>query len=122
MSERISRRDILQMGALGGGGLLTANSILLDPQPLAAGPMPVPPSDRVRFGMIGVGMQGSGLLPNAIGLPGIECVAAADLYDERHTLAKDPAPLSGFAGPQGHRLHRGRRARSLAHARGGGRL
>jgi predicted dehydrogenase len=89
MSERISRRDILQMGALGGGGLLTANSILLDPQPLAAGPMPVPPSDRVRFGMIGVGMQGSGLLPNAIGLPGIECVAAADLYDERHTLAKE---------------------------------
>ena len=39
--------------------------------------------------MIGVGMQGSGLLANAIGLPGIECVAAADLYDGRHTLAKE---------------------------------
>jgi len=89
MNERISRRHILQMGAMGGGGLLTATSVLLDPQPLGAGPMPVPPSDRVRFGMIGVGMQGSGLLPNAIGLPGIECVAAADLYDERHTLAKE---------------------------------
>src|ERR1700722_1626840 len=89
MNERISRRHILQMGAMGGGGLLTATSVLLDPQPLAAGPMPVPPSDRVRFGMIGVGMQGSGLLPTAIGLPGIECVAAADLYDGRHTLAKE---------------------------------
>jgi predicted dehydrogenase len=48
----------------------------------------VPPSERVRVGIIGVGMQGSGLLPNAISLPGVECVAAADLYDGRHTLAK----------------------------------
>jgi predicted dehydrogenase len=38
--------------------------------------------------MIGVGMQGSGLLASALTLPGLECVAAADLYDGRHTLAK----------------------------------
>jgi predicted dehydrogenase len=50
---------------------------------------PVPASDRLRFGMIGIGMQGSGLLGTAITLPGIECVAAADLYDGRHTLAKE---------------------------------
>jgi len=42
----------------------------------------------VKFGIIGVGMEGSGLLRNAIELPGVECLAAADLYDERHTLAK----------------------------------
>ncbi len=45
----------------------------------------------MRFGIIGVGMQGSGLLSNAIQLPGVECVAAADLYDGRHTLAKEIA-------------------------------
>ncbi|MGD0759921.1 MAG: Gfo/Idh/MocA family oxidoreductase [Candidatus Sulfotelmatobacter sp.] len=39
--------------------------------------------------MIGVGMQGSGLLSGAITIPGVECVAAADLYDGRHTLAKE---------------------------------
>ena len=49
----------------------------------------VAPSDRVRFGMIGIGMQGSGLLRTAITLPGVECVGAADLYDGRHTLAKE---------------------------------
>ena len=52
-------------------------------------PQAVAPSDRVRFGMIGIGMQGSGLLSGAITIPGIECVAAADLYDGRHTLAKE---------------------------------
>ncbi len=44
---------------------------------------------RVRFGIIGVGMQGSGLLAAAIGLPNVECVGAADLYDGRHTLARE---------------------------------
>src|SRR4029077_5398430 len=49
------------------------------------------PSDTVRFGMIGVGMQGSGLLGAAIALPGVTCAGAADLYDGRHALAKEIA-------------------------------
>jgi len=39
--------------------------------------------------MIGIGMQGSGLLGTSITLPGVECAAAADLYDGRHTLARE---------------------------------
>ena len=68
MSEKSSRRQFLQTSAAGAGSLLGAKTILLDTPNLAALPNPVPPSDRVRFGMIGVGMQGSGLLSNAIGL------------------------------------------------------
>ena len=49
----------------------------------------VAPSDTVRFGMVGVGMQGNGLLRTSIQLPGVTCAAAADLYDGRHTLAKE---------------------------------
>src|SRR3954454_12630429 len=86
MESTIRRRSFLQ-GALAIPGAAAANATALKAQsaqaPAETG------SGRVRFGIVGVGMQGSGLLENAISLPGIECVAAADLWDERHTLAKE---------------------------------
>ena len=39
--------------------------------------------------MIGVGEQGAGVLRRAVAHPGIECVAACDLWDGRHTLARE---------------------------------
>jgi predicted dehydrogenase len=74
---------------MGTGGLLAARTIDLDPHPFSLKMQKVAASDRIRFGIIGIGMQGSGLLPGAISLPGAECVGAADLYDGRHTLAKE---------------------------------
>ncbi|HTZ88825.1 MAG TPA: Gfo/Idh/MocA family oxidoreductase [Alloacidobacterium sp.] len=52
-----------------------------------------PPStdEVVRFGIIGVGTEGSALLRTAVTLPNAQCVAASDLYDGRHTLAKEIA-------------------------------
>src|SRR5579864_7878361 len=84
----LSRRKFLGLSAAAGATLST-KAILLTPERLWASPHPVAASDRVRFGMIGVGMQGSQLLAQSIELPGIECVAAADLYDGRHTLARE---------------------------------
>ena len=86
MKRFFSRRAFLQGTATVAGGLLASKTILLEAEPLTHY---VAPSDRVRFGMIGIGMQGSGLLAQAITIPGVECVAAADLYDGRHTLAKE---------------------------------
>ena len=88
MKRRFSRRAFLQ-GSMtaAAGGLLVSKNIFLEAAPMPTSP--VAPSDRVRFGMIGIGMQGSGLLAGAITIPGIECVGAADLYDGRHTLAKE---------------------------------
>ena len=77
-----SRREFLELSSAAAWASLAT-------QPLRA--RRVPPSDTVRFGMIGVGMQGSGLLGAAIALPGVTCAAAADLYDGRHTLAKEIA-------------------------------
>jgi predicted dehydrogenase len=75
------------MSAAAVSGSLAAKTILLEPQPVLA--YPVAASDRLRFGMIGIGMQGNWLLSSAIELPGVECVKACDLYDGRHTLARE---------------------------------
>ena len=84
--RNLSRRQFLQTTAGAAGALLAAKTVLLDPVPMQAYAQP---SDRIRFAIIGIGMQGSGLLTNAITLPGVECVAACDLYDGRHTLARE---------------------------------
>jgi predicted dehydrogenase len=86
----ISRRQFLQTSAVTTGALMTTRRIALDPARIPSS-WEVPPSDRLRFGIIGVGMQGSGLLATAVTLPGVECVAASDLYDGRHALAKEIA-------------------------------
>jgi predicted dehydrogenase len=91
MCSHFSRREFVQTGALATGGLLASRGIVLETEAFAAMSKPVAPGDTVRFGIIGVGMQGSGLMPDALGLPGVECVAASDLYDGRHTLATELA-------------------------------
>ena len=75
-----SRREFLETSAAAAGASFAAKRFEI---------RRVAPSDRVRFGMVGVGMQGSGLLATSIQLPGVECAAAADLYDGRHTLARE---------------------------------
>jgi len=86
--SRYSRRKFLGLGAAVAGASLATKTFLLDPDPLWAAP-DAAAGERVRFGMVGIGMQGSGLLAESIELPGIECVAACDLYDGRHTLARE---------------------------------
>ncbi len=91
MKKGLSRREFLERSAGATGALAASPRIFLEPEHI---PLPLQspsPSDRVRFGIIGIGMQGSGLLTNAVQLPGVECVAAADLWDGRHTLSKEIA-------------------------------
>ena len=97
--QRISRRDFMWRTAGVAGSAAVARTILLEPETVAAAPQAaVPPSDRVRFAIIGVGMQGNNLLKTSITLPGVECVAACDVYDARHELAREivgkPIPVT----------------------------
>ncbi|HET8823685.1 MAG TPA: Gfo/Idh/MocA family oxidoreductase [Terriglobales bacterium] len=87
-SSFFSRRKFLGLSAAAAGASLGGKTLLLSPEPLLAAE-DMPAGEHVRFGMIGIGMQGSGLLTASIELPGIECVAACDLYDGRHTLARE---------------------------------
>jgi predicted dehydrogenase len=87
---KTTRRQFLQKTAGTAGALAVSRNVLIEPEYIPSSlEKVVPPGDRLRFGIIGVGMQGSGLLANAIALAGVECVAAADLYDGRHTLATE---------------------------------
>src|SRR5207245_5170462 len=97
MDNGISRRAFMRKTVRAAGLTLAGRSVLLEPGragcatwgSFVAAPGALPPSDTIRFGIIGVGMQGSGLLRTAIRLPGVECVAACDLYDGRQELAKE---------------------------------
>src|SRR6267378_2100196 len=89
MKKDLSRREFLHRSAGAAGALAASPAIFLEPEHIPLPFQSVAPSDRLRFGIIGIGMQGSGLLRDAIQLPGVECVAACDLYDGRHTLAQE---------------------------------
>src|SRR5436190_344177 len=87
MKAKIGRREFLgasgvSVTALASAGHLWARAYGAEaPSQSASG-------ERLRFGIIGVGMEGSGVLQNAISLAGVDCVGAADLYDGRHLLAQ----------------------------------
>ncbi len=90
-SNKISRRDFMgrTAGATLAAGALGGKAFELEASPIPLPARPLPASDRVRFGMIGVGMRGSDLMATSIRLPGVECATACDLWDGRVTLAKE---------------------------------
>jgi len=89
MKSDFSRRQFLKRSAGFAGAATIASKTPHRSQSHSAAQHLRPPSDQVRFGIIGIGMQGSGLLAATTTLPGIECVGAADLWDGRHQLARE---------------------------------
>ncbi|HEX3877354.1 MAG TPA: Gfo/Idh/MocA family oxidoreductase [Bryobacteraceae bacterium] len=49
-------------------------------------------NDRIRLGIIGPGDRGSEILRQAVSIPGVECVGAADIYTLRLEQVKQIAP------------------------------
>ena len=91
MRKNFTRRNFLQTAA-GAAGLALATKAIALPEPAYAQQWATGPNgETVQFGIIGIGMQGSGLLKTAVELPGTKCIAACDLWDGRQTLAKEIA-------------------------------
>ena len=87
--DSLTRRDFIRLSAGAAAAGVAAKVTILEPKTLWASARPVAPSDTVRFGIIGTGVEGCSLLGASLPVPGIECVAAADLYDGRHDAAKE---------------------------------
>jgi predicted dehydrogenase len=89
MSKKsLTRRQFIHLGT----GALAATTVaknVLQPQYLSAAPRRVAPSDTIRFASIGTGIRGCEHLEASLMVPGIECVAVCDLYDSRHTAARE---------------------------------
>jgi len=86
-TQEISRREFVRRSTEAGIALAAA-PLFLESGRADVALQTVAASDRVRFGMIGIGMRGADVLAAAVKLPGVECVAASDLYDDRHVLAR----------------------------------
>ena len=91
MKNKFTRRNFIQTAAGAAGLALAAKTIALPETAYAQEWASGPNGTLVNFGIIGIGMQGSGLLKTAVELPGTKCVAACDLWDGRQTLAKEIA-------------------------------
>jgi len=87
--NQIHRRDFIRMGAGAAAMGVAGKAAILEPGAAWASARAVAPSDTVRFGIIGTGVEGCELLVETLKVPGVECVAAADLYDSRQIAAKE---------------------------------
>ena len=85
----VTRRDFIRLGTGVAASGLAAKVSILAPMHVMAAPRPVPPSDTIRFAILGTGVEGCSLLKSSLAVPGVECIAAADLYDGRHIAAKE---------------------------------
>jgi predicted dehydrogenase len=91
MSTRRSFIKTAAAGAMVAGTFVRARgsskTFILEPEPEFR--QQVSPNDRIRLGLIGSGGMGFGDAETALRVPGVELVAAADLYDGRLTRVKE---------------------------------
>jgi predicted dehydrogenase len=86
MATRPSRREFL--GFTAASGVTAVMPTVLQAQ-TAAPSVQVAPSERLQIATFGCGIQGLSDTRTALRVPGVELVAAADVYDGRLTLAKE---------------------------------
>ena len=87
--DRINRRDFIRRSGLATAGtvaLKSGNKVVWASDP---GPASVAPSDTLRVGVIGVGARAVQDASSFAVAPGVEVVAAADVYKSRLTRAKE---------------------------------
>lgn len=82
-----TRRDFIKLTTAATLTTAVSTRILASEQPWQTAQ--VAPGDKIRLGLIGAGGQGMGDTREALKIPGVELIAAADLYDGRLIRAKE---------------------------------
>lgn len=86
-SGKTSRRDFIKLTTATTLAAATSTTILAAEG--SSTPTRVSPADKIRLALIGAGGQGMGDTREALKIPGVELVAAADLYDGRLARTKE---------------------------------
>lgn len=84
---KTSRRNFIKLTTAATVAAATSTTILGAEEPWR--PEQVSANDKIRLGLIGAGGQGMGDTREALKIPGVELIAAADLYDGRLARAKE---------------------------------
>ena len=89
-----SRRSFLRLAAAASAATALANTALaadgvVELKPTVEPPKPTGPNDRIQIATIGMGIIGFIDTACALKVPGVELVAAADVYEGRRTHAKE---------------------------------
>lgn len=87
----LSRREFLQESVLATAAIGVGSSLLAESA--SGSPLPVQNSEPLRIGVIGPGSQGQFDLKKLIQIPGIQCVAACDVFEPNLNAAKLIAKL-----------------------------
>ena len=88
MTMRPSRREFLGVTAATGLSAFVPTALEAEASQ-AAGGQNISPNDRIQIAIFGCGIQGLSDTRTALRVPGVELVAAADVYEGRLTLAKE---------------------------------
>ena len=86
-TSKTSRRDFLKLTTA--TGVLAGTSTTLLSRPRVASQQSISANDRIQIALIGAGGQGQYDTQEALKVPGVELVAAADVYDGRLIHVKE---------------------------------
>jgi hypothetical protein len=100
-----SRRDLIKT-ATGAAAALSLGRLAAAQAPAAGGGsmlgVPFERRETVRFGLIGCGNRGSGLLNDILGVPGVEVKAVCDVVPEKAARAQAAVVKAGQKEPQAY--------------------
>jgi hypothetical protein len=112
-ADRLSRRELIRLGALGLGAAVLGESCAptgaqqATPERPVQGqapeqPLAAPPMDVVRIGFVGVGGMGTVHCQNLLGIEGVQLKAICDIVPEKVTRIQDMVVEAGQPRPNGY--------------------